>query len=356
VAIVGPYPPPYGGVSVHIKRVHERLSTLGIRSRVFCQPSSTAGREPGVVPAALKFSWHAWIPEQGWRCRERIVHFHDGWYWGPAAALMLLFGKKVVMTLHDQETSGIRWSDASGFERWASRRLFRHPRVRWVAVSPKVNGQLIDMGVPADRILVAPAYVPPPSDTGTSGLPRTVRDFLAAHSPTLSSYAWKLTLDAQGVDVYGLDQCIELVHALRGQFPDIGLVISLPQVAEPAYFEQLNARVAALGLKDAVLFVTEPLDEVHQLWRASDVFVRATNTDGDAVTVREALNMRVPVVASDASPRPAGAVLYPTRNLPALIEAVRGVLADPGKIASELQAITIDDNFPPLLNLYRAIA
>lgn len=356
VALVGPYPPPFGGVSVHIKRLHRRLAAMDIPSWVYCQPSPTAGRDERVVPAALKFSWHAWIPERGWRCNTSIVHFHDGWCWAPAAMAMLLLGKKVIMTLHNQQAGSVMWQDVSWLERRVSQWLFRHPRVWWVAVSQEVRRQLIEKGVPSARISVAPAYIPPRADADASSLPACVRDFLAARSPVLSTYAWRLTIDAQGVDVYGFDQCIELVRSLKADFPNIGLGISLPQVSNVEYFRDLQARVAAYGIGDNVLFITEPLDDVHLLWQASDVFVRATNTDGDAVAVREALGLRVPVVASDASTRPDGAVLFKTRDLEAMTRAVRQVLTHHADHVAALQSITIDDNFPPLLELYRAIA
>ena len=356
VAIVGPYPPPYGGVSVHIQRLHRRLAALGIPSWVYCQRSSTQGLEEHVLPASVKFSWYAWILEHGWRCNASIVHFHDDWCWAPAAMAMLLRGKKVVMTLHNQEAGGVTWQDASWLQRWVSRRLLRCPRVWWVAVSQEVKRQLIGMGVPPARILLAPAYIPPRDDAGASSLPACVRDFLRAHSPVLSTYAWQLTIDEQGVDMYGFDHCIEMIGALKADFPNIGLAISLPLATDADYFRDLKARIAASGIEDNVLFITEPLDDAHQLWQASDVFVRATNTDGDAVSVREALNLRIPVVASDASARPEGVVLFETRNLEAMIHAVRQVLTHRDAYVQALQAVSIDDNFPPLLKLYREIA
>jgi len=343
-------------VSVHIKRLHRRLAALGIPSWVYCQPSSAADSDDRVIPASLKFSWHAWIPEHAWRCNASIVHFHDGWCWAPAAWAMLLRGKKVVMTLHNQRAGSVMWRNVSWLERRVSRWLFRHRRVWWVAVSQEVKRQLIEKGVPPARISVAPAYILPRSDADASSLPGYVRDFLGAHSPVLSTYAWRLTIDAQGVDVYGFDQCVELVRLLKADFPRIGLAISLPQVSDIRYFHELQARVAAHAIEDNVLFITEPLDDVHLLWQASDVFVRATNTDGDAVAVREALGLRVPVVASDASVRPDGTVLFETRNLEAMNDAVRRVLTHHAAHVQALESISIDDNFPPLLELYRAIA
>jgi glycosyltransferase involved in cell wall biosynthesis len=357
VAQIGPYPPPYGGVSVHIQRLHRRLANLGVVSRVYCQRSSAAGlRGEGVVPVHLRFSWYGWVLEHAWRCRATIVHFHDGWHWAPAAVAMLLRGRTVVMTLHNQRAAGEMWQRTSWPGRWVSRRLLRHRRVWWVAVSQEVKRQLVDKGIPAERITVAPAYIPPGRGATASTLPEYVRDFLGAHAPVLSSYGWKLIVDAQGVDLYGFDQCIEAIRALRAEFPTIGLAISLPQIADAGYFRDLRARVAAARLEEHVLFITEPLDDVHRLWQASDVHVRATNTDGDAVAVREALELRVPVVASDASTRPPGTVLFKTRDLESLVGAVREVLTHHADHVQALQSVTIEDNFPPLLELYRAIA
>jgi glycosyltransferase involved in cell wall biosynthesis len=172
----------------------------------------------------------------------------------------------------------------------------------------------------------------------------------------LSTYAWRLTLDAQGIDMYGFDQCIEMIAALKPDFPGIGLAISLPMTGDIAYFRDLKARIAAAGIEGHVLFVAEPLDDVHLLWKASDVFLRATNTDGDAVAVREALSQRVPVVASDASHRPDGVVLFETRNLQAMTGAVRQVLTHREAHVRALAAVSIADNFTPILELYREIA
>ncbi len=355
IALVGPYPPPYGGVSVHIKRAHEQLQRMGVPCRVYSQPLPRKARPAGVIPVSLKFSWKIWLPEYGWRCSADIVHFHDGWYWAPAARAMLACGKKIVWTFHDQETGTVKWQDASWFERRVSRGMLTHPAVRWVAVSSEVRRQLVEIGVPASHISVIPAYIPPTADDNGS-LPEYVRAFVAEHSPVLSTYGWKLTLDAKGTDVYGFDLCVEALRLLQGDYPRIGLAISLPQVAEVKYFEELKRRTAEYGVAGRVLFITEPLDEVHSLWHTSDVFVRATNTDGDAVSVREALSMNVPVVASDASLRPDGVVLFASRSVAGLDAALREVLTHRSAYVRSLESLTVADNFPVLLNLYREVS
>src|SRR5690554_3022577 len=35
VGIVGVYPPPYGGISVHVERLHHHLKSIGVESKVY---------------------------------------------------------------------------------------------------------------------------------------------------------------------------------------------------------------------------------------------------------------------------------------------------------------------------------
>jgi glycosyltransferase involved in cell wall biosynthesis len=75
--------------------------------------------------------------------------------------------------------------------------------------------------------------------------------------------------------------------------------VSLPKAIEES---GLSAHVACLG-------------EVSHgrclgLIAGADVVVRSTFVDGDAITVREALSLGVPVVASDTAFRPDGVTLF----------------------------------------------
>ena len=45
IALIGSYPPPYGGVSVHIQRLHSNLLKNNIQSHVYNISSSVNGAE-----------------------------------------------------------------------------------------------------------------------------------------------------------------------------------------------------------------------------------------------------------------------------------------------------------------------
>jgi hypothetical protein len=51
-----------------------------------------------------------------------------------------------------------------------------------------------------------------------------------------------------------------------------------------------------------------------QLITQCDIVLRTTNTDGDSLTIREALYLKKPVLSSDAVKRPTGTHLFITRD------------------------------------------
>jgi glycosyltransferase involved in cell wall biosynthesis len=75
--------------------------------------------------------------------------------------------------------------------------------------------------------------------------------------------------------------------------------------------DKAERRVREAGLEENILLLG---DVNHSaclaLISACDVFLRPTLEDGDSISVREALALGVPVVASRAGARPAGAILF----------------------------------------------
>jgi glycosyltransferase involved in cell wall biosynthesis len=101
-----------------------------------------------------------------------------------------------------------------------------------------------------------------------------------------------------------------------------------------------------------VLFIKRPLENAYLIWRASDIFIRATNTDGDSISVREALSMGTSVVASDASPRPKGVVLFANRDIKALINVVRQSLNEKQRVSDRPEQSNLMNNYHSLLKIY----
>jgi glycosyltransferase involved in cell wall biosynthesis len=54
--------------------------------------------------------------------------------------------------------------------------------------------------------------------------------------------------------------------------------------------------------------------------KLSDIFLRPTRSDGDANSIREALYLGVPVIASDCVERPDQVLTFRTGDIPSYVE------------------------------------
>jgi hypothetical protein len=106
---------------------------------------------------------------------------------------------------------------------------------------------------------------------------------------------------------YGFDLLVEGIARLRGRYPALGCLV----MGSGEQSVEASQRVRDAGLENDVLLLGDvDHDTCLALMRRSHVFVRATLEDGDSISVREALALGVPVVASRVGSRPPGAILF----------------------------------------------
>jgi glycosyltransferase involved in cell wall biosynthesis len=82
------------------------------------------------------------------------------------------------------------------------------------------------------------------------------------------------------------------------------------------------------------------------------VFVRPTYTDGDSISVREALALRIPVVASDAAYRPQGVLRFVKGNVHDFVEKLLRVLGNQSALTEDVTIADGSDNATRLFNIY----
>jgi glycosyltransferase involved in cell wall biosynthesis len=178
----------------------------------------------------------------------------------------------------------------------------------------------------------------------------------AKYKYLLASNAFQISF-YKNQDLYGLDMLVELVSRLVFVHnKDVGMIFLLPNIGQINYFNEINNRIKSLGVDGRFVFITEPIEESVSLWKISDVVIRATNTDGNSLTVMEALSIHVPVVASDCCERPIGTVLFENRNVDDLCDKVLAILSSPHEFRKRLKNVLIEDNAAALLKLYEKLA
>lgn len=340
---VGPYPPPIGGVSIHIARLKEHLDRRGIPVRVW---NLASGHQParGVCAVPLRRVPYR-LMLRPWR---DLVHYHVSGY-APKERLArfhrhLLPGKRSVFTLHGDVTPVFREHSAAE----VARVLDSFDAI--VCVKEGDAALLRERGVKTWVQEICP-FIPPADAAEPVGSSR-VTDFLERHERVICANGAAIT-QFDGHELYGLDLCVELLGRLR-DLPGLGLVFYLSRVNDEAYVQGIQRRIEALGLTERVCLNTVP-GPFHAVIRRSALFVRPTVTDGDALSIREALHAGVPVVASDVVRRPAGCRLFANRKLDSFEAVVRDCLARPEEERARLRSLPDASGLEPLLELYRQL-
>jgi glycosyltransferase involved in cell wall biosynthesis len=299
LALAGNWPPPYGGVSVHVAALARALRARGDDVAVLdlgtgghAGPGLRRARGPARLAGALA----------GAAAEGRLVHLHTNganprsWLVALAAGRARRPGApRPVLTLHS--------GSAPAFLRAgpAQRALARAACSGFgavVAVNEEIARELARAGVDRPAV-VLPAFsaevlerpAPPPG----------LAAFRAAHAPLLAAALLPSP-------VYGAKTLSAAFARLRARRSGAGLVVFGAGTDAGAW---TGPGVLGLGeiAHDAALAVLAE----------ADVFVRPTLADGDAVTVREALALGCTVVASEVGHRPAGCLTFPAGDAEALL-------------------------------------
>jgi glycosyltransferase involved in cell wall biosynthesis len=214
----------------------------------------------------------------------------------------------------------------------------------------KMAGQIVD---DERKIHVIPAFIPP-LDIPSLPPDGPIMQLKKKHRYLISSYAFNLSFH-QGEDLYGIDMMIDLAARLTNDGLDFAFCLLLPNVNDIEYFNELTARIKALGIQDRFLVVTEPVRTASSLWRESSLVIRTTNTDGNSLSIPESLAVGVPVLASDCVPRPEGTLLFKSRDLEDLYLKTRDALSRLEEAKEQALLFRAEDNAIKLMELYKSL-
>lgn len=352
LALIGPYPPPIGGVSIHLKRLHRALINNGIRSRVFNLGGEfTKGDK--IIPVR---NFPFWLLRYLFGKMDDIIHYHgESWLTRSLLLIVKLRSKRILYTFHSLRDE---ISSMEIYKRFFVRLVAKFGD-HFIASSTGVKDTLISFGFPPGKISVVHPFLPPNIDEQDfAAIPKSVWSFIESHSPILSANAFRISF-FHGEDLYGIDMCVRLCSKLKQQFPNIGFVFCLPERNDVNYFNHLMNLIKELGIGCNFLFVIENI-ELYPILSQANLFVRPTNTDGYAISVAEALFLGIPAVASDVCERPYGSTLFHNRDEEDFLNAVLTHLqpADGSSIdrTKEGRQQLLDQKyFHDLLNIYKSI-
>lgn len=316
-----PIPPPYGGVTIYVKRLIQRLTQDGFTVGGYY---TDANRNPEISSSPLfdKAQYEradnliVRLCNHVLRClrniREmmpyRMVHYHGLENMGFIWVLYFCCNKKVIITVHSAMIESF-YRRTSLLNKYFMR-ILAGADIQWVAVSEQARTCMLRLPFPfKNTIPVIPAYVPD-DVSDMAPLAPDLSDYIDRHRYSVGFYARSFMLN-DGVDVYGFDSALRLyANILKASGLPIGFIMCLSESSDVDQIEALHRRARELDIDDKIFWQIGAIDNIHSLWQRIDVYIRPTSTDGDSVAVREVLDSGAAVVASDVCWRPDGVVLY----------------------------------------------
>lgn len=353
-------PAPFGGLESVVASLASGQARRGHRVAV-----ATVLEPEGPMPPAMEeveeagaelLRWR--IPARGYlreiravrdlcdRWEADVVHTHG--YRPDVVAGLAARGRgpATVSTVHGFIGGG--WKNR--FYEWLQRRALRSFDAV-VAVSAPLEHELRESGVPADRLrLVRNAAVVP----GREGLLARdeARDALGLpEEGFVTGFVGRMSAEK------GPDVLLDAVEADPDAFGTVVVVGDGPDRGK------LERRSEARGLSGRVRFIGE-VPEASRLFRAFDLFVLSSRTEGTPVVLLEAMAARVPVVAARVGGvpdvvGPGEAWLVPPEDPGALARAVQKARRDPDEAVrrAEAAAARLEGDFAvgPWLDRYEAI-
>lgn len=310
VVLVGPVAPPRGGVSAHVERLATLLEDDGFRVGILNHFS-------GAVDTRIIASLHR-NPVRYWlRLRHTqapVIHYHHARLSTLLATALARKSSRStwIVTFHSHVIERSLTSKVPGVAfatRWATKRFDRI-----VAVSEAL-GNIVHTQT-GSSVTIIPAYLPLSDNRNGDRDTESI-------APTAIVAAYRVASGA-GEDLYGLDLASAIFAAASKTTADLRFEMFLAQPPASAGARRYLAQVLA-PLKEAGLetrFKVNVGSELSPSLRRGAVYLRTTRTDGDAVSIREALDAGVPVLASDVAKRPAGTIQLPLDDVPAWVTAL----------------------------------
>jgi len=306
--IVGPYPPPIGGVSVFIYRLNKLLNN-----------SIVIDIKKEKVLRSLKTLFLD---------RYDAIHLNS---FDIRLVLLLMVVKRIkkfdlIVTSHNPRL----FQESNIFKRKVYKLFFKqilvlHAVGEHIIDDYKENGLLLPQ-----KIIVESAFISPPVEDEDEILrtyPVSLSQFVKQHNPIVIANAYKIVF-VNGIDLYGLDMCVELVLRLKNDFSELGFIFALAdEKSNEKYIENVNVKIRELGLTNNFYFL-KGQKELWPLFKSADLLVRPTSTDGTPISISEALHFNCTAIASDVCDRPNGTILFKNRDTEDLYKKTKKVLDD----------------------------
>ena len=296
LVIAGPYPPPRGGIAVHIERLTFLIEKHNIS---YCILNHGTYSCNNIISDNNKYSWWSlfllFTLVNRNRLKKNVFHFHlFTWYHYIYLLLFSIFTtKKMIITIHNNDFFGY-----NKLKKLITLKLLKLIKYKYlIAVSKKLTNFLLARDI---RVRYLPAFLPPLKICKANLKSKKNNVF------KIATNMWRF--DKKQIRRYGIDLLFRLLEDFNEK---IALYIF---VSNKLNKNRKDEFIGSLDneIKNQIKFLwgENLIDYLHNF----DVFIRPNREDGFPLSILEALLSNVPVIASDTCIRPEGTILFTNEN------------------------------------------
>lgn len=339
VRILGPFPPPFGGVALHCVRLLEGLRSHGITAH---------GVSLGGIPDGID---DVTAVGPAFALSRTLVHYHtdEGNHrW------MRLFSRiwrttrtPYVVTVHSFRDRP-EFADARVRAQLAA--AYTHAAAV-IGISNEVISDLEQrLGVYHKRTRIIPSALPMSAWEINAPLPTALPTQWQQASVRILANAGRV-VRYNGEDLYGIDVLLKAMQRIHDR--DIAVCIAVGDVVDVDLWSSLQHAAAR---DSRVTFLQQPASPLAPVVRDAHIIVRPTRTEGgSSLTVQEAREMGRWAVASDAVPRPDGTRLFHNADAEHLASILQSSIHDVRRGSMPPPMAAQSDAVQRIINLYERV-
>jgi glycosyltransferase involved in cell wall biosynthesis len=312
ILILGTIPPPIGGVTIHISRLLDYLERANFK---FIFVELRKQKSTTICKYILN---------------SKIIHLHIS---NPILKFFLsvftfLSFKKLIITYHGNLG---RYSRILNFFDYLSVLFCTYPIV--------LNRNSYNLAKTFNKCTkLFTSFIPPNSELIDLKTKKLLSEFIDTKKIIFCTNAFGVSYDKNKNEIYGINDLVKIFNSLSNQ----QLIISDPSGKYKSYISLKQ------DISSNILFINYSHDFI-QVIKQTDCFIRATTTDGDSLSVKEALFYGKTVIASDCVSRPQNVLLYETSNWENLKHTIINYKPSP------LTMYNIENGAEQLILLYKSI-
>ena len=287
IAIVGPYPRPYGGISIHVQRVLAQLeqnnlpydfynvSKKSLKVNNCVQFNNLISRISGLIKIAIK--------------KYKLIHYHSPNIYGRLLFCCYgIFGKQVYIHVHG---SSLNDSMSNPFQRKLVTFFFRYIHI----IADNKDIYELAKKLNPKKVFLIDAFLPPVVNLKHSEI-KNYKKYADKKGLLISMAGW--FSEYKEKDLYGFDITCRAINLLKDKI-NVCVLISVNGIQSELIYQKFVKLLREMQLDKNIILITDDLEDLWPLLINTDIFIRPTVSDGSALSIKEALWLDVPVLASN---------------------------------------------------------